>query len=82
MLAVSEPVFAEDELYLCGIVKEVQSAERIVRVQVISEGCAGDKTFKVSRELHLDKFITGENTCFMINMSICPQHQVATILAE
>ena len=82
ILAVSETVFADDELYLCGIVKEVNSGERKVSIQVISEGCAGKKIFKVSRSQPLDKFVVGDNTCFMIDMNTCPQHQVATIIAK
>lgn len=82
ILVVSETVFAADELYLCGIVKEVNTKEKMVRVQVISRGCAGEKTFKVSLSQQLDKFIAGEDTCFMIDMNTCPQRQVATILAK
>lgn len=82
ILAMSETVFAVDELYLCGVVKEVNANVRMVRVHVISEGCVGEKTFKVTRSQQLDKFVVGEDICFMIDMNKCPQNQEATILAE
>lgn len=71
-----------DQLYLCGVVKEVSAKEGKVRVKVTSEGCTGEKTFKVQKVQQLSQFIEGETTCFMIDTSTCPQHQVTTILAE
>lgn len=71
-----------DQLYLCGVVKEINAKEGKVRVKVTSEGCTGEKTFKVLRVQQLSKFVEGKTTCFMIDTSTCPQHQVATILAE
>lgn len=82
VLAVSETVFAADELYLCGVVKKVNRQEGKVSIQVISEGCAGERTFKVSSFQQLIKFVAGENTCFMIDMNKCPRQQEATILAK
>lgn len=81
-LTVSETAFADDELYLCGVVKEVNTKEGMVRIEVTSEGCAGEKIFKVPQVQELNRFLVGEARCFMINTNTCPQQQIATILAE
>jgi hypothetical protein len=81
-LSGSATAFAEDELYLCGSVKEVNTEERTVLVQVISEGCLGEKSFKVARNQRIDRFVPGEESCFMIDVNTCPQAQRATIIGE
>ena len=79
---MSENASANDDLYLCGVVKKVNTQEKNVLVHVTSEGCTGDKIFDVSQALQLDQFVVGENKCFKIDTNICPQNQVATILGE
>lgn len=71
-----------DQLYLCGVVKEINAKEGKVLVKVTSEGCTGEKTFYVRRVQQLSKFVEGKSTCFMIDTNTCPKHQTATILAE
>lgn len=73
---------AEDELYLCGVVKEVNTRESTVRIQVVSEGCRGEKIFKVMKVQQLTHFLVGENKCFSIDTDTCPKQQIATIRAE
>jgi len=81
-LAVNETAFANDELYLCGVVKKVNTRERKVDIQVVSEGCAGIKIFKVSTSQQIEKFIIGDDICFKIDMNTCPQSISATIIAK
>lgn len=79
---VSKTAFADDELYLCGAVKEVNTGERKVSIEVVSEGCTGKKIFKVSISQDINKFIVNDDTCFTINMNTCPQTQTAIIIAK
>ncbi|MFH2122312.1 MAG: hypothetical protein ABIJ50_02335 [Pseudomonadota bacterium] len=81
-LGVSATAFADDELYLCGTVKEVNTEGRSIVVQVVSEGCLGENSFKVARNLRMDRFVPGEESCFMIDVNTCPQAQSATIIGE
>jgi len=82
ILAVSETAIADDELYLCGVVKEVNTEKKVVVVQVISEGCAGEKSFKVAHNQRIDRFVAGKEACFMIDVNTCPKENRATIIAE
>ena len=74
--------FAGDELYLCGVVKEVNTQKSTVRIQVTSESCRGEKIFKVVKVQQLNRFSVGESRCFSINAASCRGQQIATIRAE
>lgn len=74
--------FAKDDLYLCGIVKEIDKTNNRVRVDITSQGCKGTKLFQVPQSQQLKRFQVGEETCFMIASNTCPQNQVAVIVAE
>jgi hypothetical protein len=64
-------VFAEDELYLCGIVKEVNTKNAVVIVDVKSKSCRGLHTFNLSDAKLMEYFIVEENRCFFIDSNQC-----------
>lgn len=74
--------FANDELYLCGIVKEIDTTNNRVLVDIASQGCKGTKLFQVPQSQQLNRFQVGEETCFMIDSNTCPQNHIAAIVAK
>ena len=77
---INEKALADDDLYLCGIIKKVYTQERKVLIEVISEGCTGEKLFKLSQAMQLNQLVDGEQKCFMIDSNTCPQNQVPLFL--
>lgn len=65
------PVFAEDELYLCGIVKDVNTPKAVVTVDVKSQGCRGLHAFNLSNAKLMEYFTVEENQCFFIDSTQC-----------
>ncbi len=69
------PVFAEDELHLCGIVKNMDTKKVFVSVDVQSESCRGLRTFKLpaadrTSSFNLDESVN-ESICFYIDVNRC-----------
>jgi hypothetical protein len=64
------PAFAEDELYLCGIVKDVDTPKALVGVDVTSGSCRGLHTFKQPAANGVS-FKVDERICFFIDSNRC-----------
>lgn len=71
---------AEDELFLCGIVKEVDGQNLLVDVNVLSESCPGPKTFKLLTPNQASLFKTDATQCFFIDSNRCNERKTYTIL--
>ncbi len=74
-------VFAEDELYLCGIVKETNLQAGTVTVDVKSEGCKGVRQFRAPLA-HLSGFIVNTEKCFSIDSNHCTRGQIYDIVID
>lgn len=72
---------AEDGLYLCGIVKEVDNLNAIIVVDVVSESCHGTHMFKVN-EKEIPSFIVDERKCFSIDQNTCHPGYTASIVEQ
>ncbi|MCL1980611.1 MAG: hypothetical protein FWG62_06005 [Proteobacteria bacterium] len=71
--------FADDELYLCGIVQKKDREKNTVTIEVISLSCPGTQAFKlpdrqVGRSLKID-----EHACFFIDSNQCTNTTMYTI---
>lgn len=73
--------FAVDELYLCGVVQEVNLQTAQVTVDVASDGCRGIKTFKLPPPTSKDRasFNVAGRKCFFINSNSCKAGYTYTI---
>jgi hypothetical protein len=68
-------LYAADELYLTGIVKDIDHATRIVVVDVKSSSCHGIRKFSVDDASKLDDFVN-ERIDFSIDSSTCKSDEV------
>jgi len=73
---------AEDELFLCGIVKEVDGQNLLVEVNVLSESCPGIRQFQLAAPQAASHFIVGEKKCFPIDSSHCNDNNIHKILIK
>ncbi len=62
---------AVDELFLTGIVKDINHKSRLVTVDVKSESCHGTKIFMFDNTSKPDSTLIGKEIFFSINSSIC-----------
>lgn len=81
-LGIGNKVMAEDELYLCGIVKDVDSRSGTVTVDVKSSGCRGIRTFKLSSSINIASFKVDEKRCFFIDSNICEANKTYGIMKD
>ncbi|NWF76933.1 MAG: hypothetical protein HXY53_10295 [Nitrospirae bacterium] len=74
----TSPVYSEDELYLTGIVKEVDFKKGVVTVEVLSKTCSGIKTFQTE---DIEKLLDseGKKISFFINTSTCIPNEIYTM---
>jgi len=72
-------VFAVDELYLCGVVQEVNLKDALVTVDVASNICRGMRTFKLPATKDKASFTVADRKCFFINSSSCKAGYTYTI---
>jgi hypothetical protein len=71
--------FAEDELYLCGVVQEVNLQTAQVTVDVASDSCRGIRTFKLPTAKDRLSFNVANRKCFFINSNSCKAGYTYTI---
>lgn len=73
---------AVDELYLCGIVKDVNSRSGTVTVDVRSSGCRGIRTFNLSSSINIASFKVDEKRCFFIDSNVCEANKTYSIMKD
>lgn len=71
---------AVDELYLCGIVKDVDSRSETVIVDVKSESCQGERRFRVSQAV-IKSFIPKSEKCFSIDSDTCVRAKIYDVVS-
>jgi len=71
--------FAVDELYLCGVVQEVNIQAAQVTVDVASNSCRGMRTFKLPATKDRTSFSVASRKCFFINSNSCKAGYIYTI---
>ena len=73
--------FAVDELYLCGVVREVNPQAAQVTVDVVSANCRGVRTFKLppATDKNRQSFTVNDRKCFFIDSSRCKAGYVHAI---
>lgn len=82
VFASANTVMAEDELYLCGIVKDVDSKSGIVTIDVKSNGCYGIRKFRISYPINIASFSVDEEKCFFIDSNICEAKKTYSIIKD
>jgi hypothetical protein len=80
-LSVPQQAFAEDELYLTGIVKSVNPGTGIVYVEVVSASCNGMRMFRADKLDELQKYIE-QKISFFIDSDHCSADSVPVILVS
>ncbi|MGB9712757.1 MAG: hypothetical protein ACP5J5_05280 [Dissulfurimicrobium sp.] len=71
---------AKDELFLCGVVKNVNIKTGMVTVDVKSGSCPGVRQFQLIAPQAASLFIVGEKKCFPIDSSHCNDNIIHKIL--
>ena len=71
--------FAVDELYLCGVVQEINLQTAQVTVDVVSDSCRGIRTFKLLKTQDTNSFNMAVRKCFFINNNSCKAGYTYTI---
>lgn len=72
------PVYSEDELFLTGIVKEVDFKKGVVTIEVLSQICSGIKTFQ-TEDIEKLSDSEGKKITFFINTSTCIPNEIYTM---
>lgn len=75
-----QPVYAEDELYLSGIVKDVDRNTKTVFVDVKSSSCHGMRKFVVDEPAAYEDLVN-ERISFVIDSSVCRGDEVYKVLS-
>lgn len=68
-----------DGLYLCGAVREINTEDAFIMVDVTSESCRGLHKFKLLTVTNGVPLIVNASKCFFIDSSSCKQGFVYTI---
>lgn len=68
-------VSASDDLFLTGVVRNINSKSKIVSVEVKSGTCRGIRTFKIEDPAELED-LQGKKISFFINSSICKSDEI------
>lgn len=79
--------FAVDELYLCGVVREVNPQVAQVTVDVVSANCRGLRTFKLPPVTNKNRqsFTVNDRKCFLIDSNRCKAgyvHAITKVVPE
>jgi hypothetical protein len=72
-------VYAEDELYLCGIVKILDIPKAFVTVDVKSESCQGLQKFELITGLKMSSINLDQKICFFIDRNQCMSGYIYSI---
>jgi len=70
---------AVDELYLCGVVQEINLQTAQVTVDIASSSCRGVRTFKLPATKDRLSFNVTDRKCFFINSDSCKAGYTYTI---
>jgi len=62
---------AEDELYLCGIIKDINQKNETIIIDVQSKSCHGLRKFKLHTLKEMQSVNTDERKCFFIDSNRC-----------
>lgn len=71
--------YADDELYLCGIVRQIDIANGTAVIDVTSENCPGSREFKTTANADLSPNDVDVRKCFFIDSDSCKSGYVYTI---
>ncbi len=71
--------FAMDDLYLCGVTKEINTKTAMVIVDVASQSCRGLRTFRLPVAKGGAAFNVDERRCFFIDSNSCQAGHIQTI---
>lgn len=63
-------VYSSDELFLTGVVKQIDLKRSLVTVEVTSKSCSGDMKIRVD-DISMLEGSTGKKISFFINASAC-----------
>lgn len=77
---IPHEAFANDELFLCGVVKAIDARTGMVTVDVKSGSCPGIRQFQLAAPKTASLFIVGEEKCFPIDSSHCNDNRIHKIL--
>jgi hypothetical protein len=77
----STSVFAEDSLYLCGIVNDIDKEKAEINVNVLSEPCSGRHKFTLDADVMMYPFEPGRKECFVIDSNICRSGYTYSIIS-
>jgi len=72
--------FALEDMYLCGVVREVNAKDALVTVDVTSNTCRGLRKFKSTAGKV--SFTVDERKCFFINSDHCSSGSVPAITRQ
>ncbi len=78
---IDRPAYAEDELYLTGIIKTVNQVTGVAYVEVVSSSCHGMRTFRADEPEKLGN-LTGRKISFFIDSNRCRDDSVHTMLVS
>ena len=81
-LGANRPVLAAetfDALYLCGIIREINTDKAVVTIDVQSQSCPGRQTFKLPTSMEGIPLIVNARKCFFIDSSTCTDSSTYTI---
>jgi len=70
---------AVDQLYLCGIIEEINTQDALVTVDVASDSCRGLQKFKLPAAMGGASFNVDQRKCFFIDSSRCNAGYIYTI---
>ena len=76
--------FALDNLFLTGVVRSIDKNNGIISLDITSEGCRGQRAFKVPDDDRddLDASLIGKKLQFMIDSSKCERGRTHNIIFE
>ena len=72
--------FAVEDLYLCGVVREINTKDALVTVDVTSHSCRGLRKFKFTPGKV--SFTLDERKCFFIDRDRCSTGSVPAITRQ
>ncbi len=81
VVVCGQPVYAVDELYLTGVVKNINPITGIVYVDVTSDSCRGMRIFRADDLGKLGNYVN-QAISFYIDSSTCGDNNVHMILVS
>lgn len=73
------PALATDELYLCGVVQNINPSEGTIIVDVATKGCRGSRKFKLPPLKGGTAIKLDDRKCFFIDSNHCKAGYTHTI---